>query len=590
MYAGLRVLRWRNSSFRGRIRSVSLLFFLSLVLVVDCSKNADSFSLIRSSYNGTVLSHLSSGESIDPNDTDSAHHPSKSPRSSSSRLVEVYEHEFYSKSKQMWIGGVGTSRSNTVVSRWSSTSIPNDKLKHLPPPSELSSPKGYIYEGEWMIDMTSESKDELGWEYYLDETSEEKIGRRRRRWLRVVVKIPSPAEDQQEQEQQRHYRNMESPATKEIPRVSAYSPFFKRHFFLRSFRDSFNFKGYGLSLSKSLIYPSFAFTLRMPITTHFDIFEMRPYIPSIATSMSFSFRPYKIVLNLNCSLPLEVAKTIWWIILDWTMWSFKIALSLIETISIDLIWKLGCIGFLGKVFDFGRWLTETKTHLNGDINSTTQETFQAKERLKAEDVVLISRHGATILGRQYPRIPSRRSIIYSQNTVQRLGVTAAMHLSQEKGLKFRWSWWNTYFSTVEFYQSLFQSWLRGFTLPTIPAPRPIHRYLLDLQERDSLREVNARLMKALFGIIWGGFTPEAPYYSCTAMLSMSGFYGIYGGESIKRYLMRTKHAVDPFDSGVSSNIIYKSMEETNTSEQSRNETYGENVEIEESDTTRKIAK
>jgi hypothetical protein len=462
--------------------------------------------------------------------------------SSSSRLVEVYEHEFYSKTNQVWIGGTGTSKNNTLVSRWSSTSIPNDKVKHLPPPSELSPPKGYIYEGEWMIDMTSERKDDLGWEYYLDEKEDEKIGRRRRRWLRTVVKKPTEVHSVREGDRERKQTLSQSSATTSIPQMDPkYHLPNKAYLFFQPFRDSFNFKGYGLSLYKSLIYSSFGLTLRMPITTHFDIFEMRPYIPSIATSMSFSCRPYKLVFNLNCSLPVEVIKTIWWIVLDWTMWMFKIAMSLLETVVIDLFWKLVCIKCIGKILEFGQRLMDGVVRSGANGISRTDDSFHPKKGLRAEDVVLISRHGATILGRQYPKIPLKRSIVYSQNTVQRLGVTAAMHLSHEKGLEFRYTWWNTYFSTVEYYQSLIKSWFKGITVPPVPAVASLQSYLSHLQQREQIKQLNIRLLNALFGILWGGFTPEAPYYSCTAMLSMSGFYSIYGGDSLKRFIQKMHH-------------------------------------------------
>ena len=496
--------------------------------------------------NSATTATSSSSSSSSTSTTNTTHNPIHSPThsagsTSSSRLVEVYEHEFYSKANQIWIGGTGTSKNNTSVSRWSSTSLPNDKVKHLPPPSELSPPKGYKYEGEWMIDMTSERKDELGWEYYLDEKGEEKIGRRRRRWLRTVVK--KQPEVHASREGVDGERNVPLAQTSiHVPNIyPKYHLPHKVYVLFQPFRDSFNFKGYGLSLYKSLIYPSFGFTLRMPITTHFDIFEMRPYIPSIATSMSFSCRPYKLVLNLNCSLPVEVIKTIWWIVLDWTMWMFKIVMSLLETVVIDLIWKIVCINCIGKVLELGQKFLHGIMRSSDSGHQRTNDSFHPKKGHRAEDVVLISRHGATILGRQYPKIPSKRSIIYSQNTVQRLGITAAMHLSHEKGLEFRYSWWNTYFSTVEYYQSVIKSWLKGITFPTLTAPALLQTYLFHLQQREQMKQLNIRLLNALFGIIWGGFTPEAPYYTCTAMLSMSGFYSIYGSESLKHLIQIMNH-------------------------------------------------
>jgi hypothetical protein len=237
----------------------------------------------------------------------------------------------------------------------------------------------------------------------------------------------------------------------------------------------------------------------------------------------------------------EVIKTIWWIVLDWTMWMFKIAMALLETIVIDLFWKLVCINCIGKLLEFGQ------RFIDGMMRSSTtsvprgEDSFHPRKGLRAEDVVLISRHGATILGRQYPKIPSKRPIFYSQNTVQRLGVTAAMHLSQGKGLEFRYTWWNTYFSTVEYYQSLIKSWFKGITVPTFPAPALLQSYLNHLHQMEQMKQLNIRFLNALFGIIWGGFTPEAPFYSCTAMLSMSGFYSIYGSESLKRLIRKMNH-------------------------------------------------
>jgi hypothetical protein len=237
----------------------------------------------------------------------------------------------------------------------------------------------------------------------------------------------------------------------------------------------------------------------------------------------------------------EVIKTIWWIVLDWTMWMFKIAMAFLETVVIDLFWKLVCINCIGKVLELGQRLIDGMMRSSTTSVPRAEDSFHPRKGLRAEDVVLISRHGATILGRQYPKIPSKRPISYSQNTVQRLGVTAAMHLSQGKGLEFRYTWWNTYFSTVEYYQSLIKSWFKGITVPTFPAPALLQSYLNHLHQMEEMKQLNIRLLNALFGIIWGGFTPEAPYYSCTAMLSMSGFYSIYGGDSLKRFIQKMHH-------------------------------------------------
>ena len=74
----------------------------------------------------------------------------------------------------------------------------------------------------------------------------------------------------------------------------------------RSVRNSWSFKGYSLSLYKSLLYPlASGVSFRLPITQNFVPYFSRPYLPAVSTSLGVYYPP-SVGLFLSVSVPLNL--------------------------------------------------------------------------------------------------------------------------------------------------------------------------------------------------------------------------------------------------------------------------------------------
>lgn len=170
------------------------------------------------------------------------------------------------------------------------------------PPTNIAAPPGYEFADEWKIDVTGVgvSRDELGWEYSWDGDG---LGRRRRRWLRKLkvrrVEVRDAAEilrEQREKEQETKPKIADTVGEKTdaskgdaskkdvtqsksakkgtakapISTISTTSVASRRgsvrrgrtngsyagqftRALLRPIQDNWNFKGYGITVMKSLI-------------------------------------------------------------------------------------------------------------------------------------------------------------------------------------------------------------------------------------------------------------------------------------------------------------------------------------------------
>ena len=215
-------------------------------------------------------------------------------------LTEVYENEIYSPEDQSW-SAAGTAETKAVYTssfaRWTQ---PDGTPS--PPPTNIAAPPGYEFADEWKIDVTGVgvSRDELGWEYSWDGNG---LGRRRRRWLRKLkvrrVEVRDAAEilrEQREKEQETKPKIADTVGEKTdaskgdaskkdvtqsksakkgtakapISTISTTSVASRRgsvrrgrtngsyagqftRALLRPIQDNWNFKGYGITVMKSLI-------------------------------------------------------------------------------------------------------------------------------------------------------------------------------------------------------------------------------------------------------------------------------------------------------------------------------------------------
>ena len=447
-------------------------------------------------------------------DKNSAHIPtptSLSPLSCESSsgvasLVEVFEHEFHDHSRNAWIGG----STPNMTQRWTSSPTNFDQHRALPPPPQLLPPKGYNYTSEWKIDITGTTctRDELGWEYFIDQNDRTGLnGRRRRRWLRSVSEnyVSNSNSTSLDKTTKGQYTTRLPSSRGKVRRVK-----YLNERFFREIGDSFNFKGYGISFHKSLLHrQSAGVTLRLPLTIHFDFFETRPWLP-LLTSTCVLYYPLRCAFSINASLPVALFKYVILTMLDQLKFCFMLLWYLItKTIMNDIV-KILILSNIGKILGFG-----------GDKSDCEKIQYDRS----GEPIGNIDSFRSKFKSfKEYPSLPAKREVSYSSSIAERLGFSMTWHLSTENCCELKCSWWHCVLPTIEHILEVGRS-----------SMGPFMKSKLDVLSRSeqllTLKEWMRQKVGSL-GLIWGGFTPDVPFYSCNLALSMSGFY--YGGDSLKK--------------------------------------------------------
>lgn len=435
--------------------------------------------------------------------------------SNAANLVEVYEHEFYDLERKAWVGGSNPN----LTYRW--TSSPTNletNTKILPPPPQLMPPKGYDFTSEWKIDVTGSSsiRDELGWEYFIDKNDHKQSaanGRRRRRWLRGVAfntyveeVYPNSTVCNTTKARSIQYSPIDHPKPSRSEKKILVRNRAKKKIF-KELGDSFNFKGYGLSLNKSILdRQTCGIILRLPLTAHFDFFEMRPWLPLLTSTCSLHF-PLKGTLSVNASLPVALLKYIALTFWDQAKFGFTVIWYLItKTIVIDILGVL-ILSNIAKALGFG-----TKK-----INEDEKIRYDARgEPIGKRSIV-----ASLKIFQDYPQAPLKRNVKYSSKITDRLGVSLSWQFNDEKGPKVKLTWFHSYLPTIEHLGDLTQNMINPFVKEIKPAPLDFSQLKKWLRQK-----------VGSFGLIWGGFASEPPFYFCSTTLSLSGFY--YGGQSLKK--------------------------------------------------------
>ena len=463
-----------------------------------------------------------------------------------SSLVQVYEHEHYSKITNSWQGGRGPDsvedfekepNSPVQMQRWTSSPTNHgSNVKILPPPSELSAPKGYKYISEWKIDVGKDEKDELGWEYYVSKG----VGRRRRRWLRTVeiVVIEKKQEEREVKKEDDYDLNVRTERIKiasdtfSPPSSSLVGmrPYFVARL-LKELSDSFNFKGFGASAYKSLVSKwGMGCGCRIPISANFGFFEARPYLPLITAVVGFYY-PLRFAVFVNASLPVELLRTSVWQCLDYMVWMMSTVYS--------IIWKFVITDFItkGVLMNSVKVMSKLLALEPSSMKDDTQERYgsgesnhgEESEVTKSEegskrnnigendrvnDSTSSDRSSLLILGREFPALPKRRSILYNPGISDRVGMNIGVHVSKRRGVEIRWHWWHVYNPTIEYMQTKYSE-IKDSLIKTSQSSKAISTLPIWLTEKF-----------ASLGITWGGFNPEPPHYSGSAIFSLSGLYPI----------------------------------------------------------------
>ena len=507
-------------------------------------------------------------------------------------LTEVYENEIYSPEDQSW-SAAGTAETTTVYTssfaRWTQ---PDGTPS--PPPTTIAAPPGYEFADEWKIDVTGVgvSRDELGWEYSWDGNG---LGRRRRRWLRKLkvrtVEVRDAAEILREQrikEQDTpprmgtnaetkesvdkaiaaaHSKKIKKEKAKERPSSTttavasrqasvrrskvggSYAGQFTRAL-LRPIRDNWNFKGYGISVMKSLIFPSAGgVSFRLPLSINFDWYERRPELPSITSSATYYYSnscPWTYVLFLNASLPMELIRFCvrrfgeytWF--LAGILWSTMLVLS-------DALWRVlvlpatVLVRFASLLSDMA--LNDASVALSRSKKRNKNKKKKTKTKRKAKKGTVV------ILGQTFPRLPPPRSIVYSTVIQDRVGVSASWRLSATKGYEFRISYWHLFLPTMLSMASVVAKAVRLVLMLQENASKSVpmkgrvggdldssaddHKFdhnILSVSRIEMWKrfaepcEDWIQRKTGSLGLTWGGPIPEKPYLGASAVLSVSALY------------------------------------------------------------------
>jgi hypothetical protein len=168
--------------------------------------------------------------------------------------------------------------------------------------------------------------------------------------------------------------------------------------------EDFNFKGFGVTLYKSLVFlKSAGIALRMPLLTNFNWWESHPSLPNLATSVAF-YTPGTLVVFLNASIRYE-----------WLQWVVKNTSSTLVYVCVWLVWTL---------------------LLRGLITALSALAFPFTRRL--------------LLDPKLPLQPPDWKIppAFSRLFEERLGCSWSWRVSIERGYEHRVSYWHYFAPSV----------------------------------------------------------------------------------------------------------------------------------------------
>lgn len=320
-------------------------------------------------------------------------------------------------------------------------------------PDKQVPPSGFKFDGEWKIVTGGSSRDSYGWEYSMAQP----FPIRQRVWLRNLVAVEPKKSKKKHKTQVLKIRRKTKAAEKIAAKRRRKLPGW-----IRTVTDDFNFKGVGMSLYKSIVFPkSFGVAFRLPLTYNFGFWETNPGLPSVSSTIGLYF-PGTAMISISTSVRLEFLKFM----------SARVV-------------EIACYLILSFVWTFLRGIVLACSALAFPI---TRELYQ-------------------------PPIPmaspwARQSgPIYNRSIEERLGCSFSWRISRSKGYEFRVSYWHYY----------------AYTLTSVwPAVQGLAS-LLQRQEKAAMPEWWAR-RKAAFGLSTSGPIPDAPFVTSSLAMSLSGYY------------------------------------------------------------------
>ena len=433
------------------------LLFLFLVF-------GDITLLIPSPVVAIPSSRHNNGHVNSPSRKASSRSSSSSSGADSTGYLQIIETEVWDASTNSWLpgGGRGSSSKGTEL-RWT-----DEQGRETLSPADAKAPKGYDFVSEWKI-VVETGRDSLGWEYQFRYLQPPK---RRRIWLRSIEQKQNKPISKHEIMAQLHQQHK-----RQRDRLSTV---------IQSIKDDFNFKGFGFSLYKSLLFPeSFGVGLFVPMTMNFDFWDRQPGLPSLGTTIAMYYPP-TIVQFLSLSMNVQ-----------WLKFVFTRALVAARQSVLFVVYEVLIRGMFLLVslwlYPFvGRFIT-----LPSMMNSSP------------------------VLARP----------VFNENFSERIGMSLSYRWSLSRGFEWRVSTWHSYLPTFTVYQNIFD-------------------YLLPSWLHQRLRESSAKLVSASssgnsskrgsgaaekavdwwqahfarLGVSTALPMPDPPHISCSAQLNLSGLF------------------------------------------------------------------
>ena len=304
-------------------------------------------------------------------------------------------------------------------------------------------------------------------------------------------------------------------------------------------QDDFNFKGFGFSFYKSFIFKSsIGAALRLPLTINWDSFERHPEWPSLSSS-AFVFYSAPFHPTIACSLSASVN-------VEWVKhMAFQIAIVVRHIIAVALL--VLARGFLLAASALAFPVTRQLLHQNSQTGDDYWLGWDSLPSLKQSL-------------REQPQ--------FSGSLQERVGISYSWRISRSRGYEFRRSVWHLYLPTLlsllqhadRVYAACQRLWWDYYV--STNHGRLINRYLFkskNTKKSKNIKEIkddedttsqdtddngkNKKLISLVeqaqdskwadwivqrktgsLGISTGYPIPDKPHFSCSAVLSLSGFY------------------------------------------------------------------
>jgi hypothetical protein len=192
-----------------------------------------------------------------------------------------------------------------------------------PAPSPGDYPSSAV--GNWISDwkiVTGTLRDEFGWDYKTNRL-------RKRTWIRTYEILPDAHGSKHRRPTTALVHS--SPAT--LSRRPTAPVLLSG--WMQSVKDSYNFKGFGLTFYKSLVFrESFGLALRLPLTYNFNLWEQHPSLPTVGASLAV-YHPWVICVFINTSLRMEVIQ-----------WAVTTSVATFVYVTCWMIWTVLLRGLL----------------------------------------------------------------------------------------------------------------------------------------------------------------------------------------------------------------------------------------------------